>query len=323
MNRVTVLAFLVSVVIPCAAQAARWADELFPERQHDFGKIERGAKAAHDFVLINNTRREVRIKSIRVSCSCTKAVATTGRIDAGGTTILSAVMDTSGFQGSKAVTIYVRLDRPWPAEITLRVQCESVGKLGAEATEIDFGIINQGATPFKKINLDYTGPIEWRVTDLDFGNPNFATEIRETERSPERTRYELDIRLKAGALPGVIEDTIRVHTNDPEMPVVVVKAKAQVEADVVVSPSAISLGPLKPGETVERKLMIKAANPFHVVRLDNGEGVMKFTSNSEAKTVQLVTLSFTAPSSMDDLPRHVDIVTDLDGERVLSIDIDR
>jgi len=316
-------ALLLAVVIPTSGWGASWANELFTERQHDFGKVVRGERPSHDFIITNTSNREVRIRAIKVSCSCTKAVADNGRIPPGGSSIINATMDTSGFQGTKAVTIYVQFERPWRAEVTLRVSCESVGKLGSEATEVDFGILPQGAVQEKRLNLDYSGPIDWKVLDLDFGNPGFHTEVREVSREPGKVRYELLIKLLPSIGPGTIEDTIRVHTNDPATPIVLVKPKAQVEADVVVTPAAIRLGELAPGQTVERKVMIKAPNPFKVVRVDNADGILQFKSDGQAKAVQLVTLTLKVPDKVDEIPQHVDIVTDLGGERVLSVEIEK
>lgn len=323
MTRSQVVALLLAVIVPSTSQAATWAKDLFGERQHDFGRVNRGEKPSYDFLITNNTSRDVRIKAINVSCSCTTAMASQGRLEPGQSTLLTCVMDTTGFQGSKSVSIYVVFDRPWRAEVPLRVSCESVGQVGSEAIEVDFGIVPQGIMQQKRINLDYSGPLDWRVMDLDFGNPNFTTEVREISRESGKVRYELDIKMLAGALAGIIEDTIRVHTNDPAHPIVTVKAKAQVEADVVVTPASIRLGELQPGQTVERKVMIKAANPFKVVRVDNAEGMFQFKTGEEAKTVQLVVLTLTVPTKMDEIPGHVDIVTDLGGERVLSVDLQK
>lgn len=323
MSRSIVIAMLVVATLPVSVEAAAWANGLFLQRTHDYGPIPRGEKRSYDFIITNNTRRDVRIKSVRVSCSCTKAVAASGRLEPGQSTFLTCTMDTAGFQGSKTVTVYVRFDRPWRAEVPLRITCQSVGKLGEEATEVDFGILSAGAAPQKRINLDYEGPLDWQVTDLDFGNPSFSTEIREVRREPGKVGYELSIRLLPDAEAGIHEDTIRVHTNDPKTPIVVVKAKAQIESDVVVTPASIHLGTLKPGESIERKLMIKAANPFKVVGLDNGEGMLHYKSGATPKSVQLVVLTFTAPQTNGDIPEHVDIVTDIDGERVVSVDLEK
>jgi hypothetical protein len=301
-------------------EAASWADEMFPVRQHDFGKVERGEKPSYDFVLVNPSNREARIRGVRVSCSCTKATAHSSRIPPGGGAVLTATMDTSGFQGSKSVTIHVEFDRPWRAEVVLRVNVESVGKLASEGTEVDFGLLPQGAAHQKKLNLDYLGPLDWRIVDLDFGNPQFSVEVTEVHREPGKVRYELVLGIRAETA-GVHEDVVRVHTNDPAQPELIVKARAHVEADVVVSPSIVRLGGVKPGEVVERKVLIKAAQPFKVVRVDNADDLFQVKATEGAKTTHLVVLTLTAPADDQEIPAHVDIVTDLGGERVISVDI--
>lgn len=301
-------------------EAASWADEMFPVRRHDFGKVERGEKLSYDFVVVNSSNREARIRGVRVSCSCTKAVAHSARIPAGGGTVLTATMDTSGFQGSKSVTIHVEFDRPWRAEVVLRVNVESAGKLASEGTEVDFGLLPQGAAHQKKLNLDYVGPLDWRIVDLDFGNPQFSAEVTEVLREPGKVRYELLLAVHADAA-GIHEDVVRVHTNDPAQPELIVKARAHVEADVVVSPSIVRLGGIKPGEVVERKLLIRAGHPFKIVRVDNADEHIQVKTSEESKTTHLVVLTLTAPGGDDEIPKHVDFVTDLGGERVISVDI--
>lgn len=322
MFRCLATTLLVCAFLPAVGAAANWANEMFVERQHDFGKVARGDKPAYDFLLTNTTSKEVRIRAIRVSCSCTKAVAAAGRIPPGSSTLLTATMDTSGFQGSKSVAIYVQFDRPWRAEVMLRVNCESVGKLGAEATEVDFGILPQGSAPTKKLNLDYAGPLDWQVTDLDYGNPHFLVEVMEASREPGKVRYELTISLQPNCGAGLHEDEIRIHTNDAATPLVLVKAKAQIEADIVVTPSSIRLTGLAPGQVAQRKIILKAAQPFKVLRVDNADGVFDVETSPDAKTVQLVTLTFTN-SAGGEIPEHIDIVTDLGGQRVVSVDVVR
>lgn len=321
MHRILATVFLVCVFLPSGGHAANWANEMFPERQHDFGKVPRGEKPTHEFLLMNSTSKEVRIRAIRVSCSCTKAVAATGRIPAGGASLLTATMDTSGFQGSKSVAIYVQFDRPWRAEVILRVSCESMGKLGAEETEVDFGILPQGASPTKKLNLDYSGPLDWRIDDLNYGNPCFTAEVVEVSREPGKVRYELAISLMGNCGAGLHQDEIRIHTNDPTTPQIVIKAKAEVEADIVVTPASIRLDEVTAGQTVRRKVILKAAQAFKVIRVDNADGVFQVETSPDAKTVHLLTITFTAGEEKGDVPEHIDIVTDLGGQRVVSVDV--
>ncbi len=42
MFRSSALALLVAVFMPMSAQAASWANEMFPSRTHDFGTVMRG-----------------------------------------------------------------------------------------------------------------------------------------------------------------------------------------------------------------------------------------------------------------------------------------
>lgn len=317
---------LVSLVAPLApsARAGSWADAFFPVREQDFGKVQRGTVLNHQFVLNNTLATEIRIKGLRVSCGCTKATAGSTRLAPGESTTIDATMDTSGFQGNKSVTVFVQFDRPRRSEVPLRLSCVSVGTSNQGASEVDFGIVPAGKEVIKRMNVDYAGTVDWRVTGLDFGNPHVRAEIQELARDKEsgKVRYELVITLAPTAPPGTLEDQIRIHTNDPKEPEVLVLAKAKVEAEIVVSPDNLRLSDLVPGQRITKNVIVKAQTPFRVTRVDNNTaGLFEIRSAPTPKTTQLVMVTLIVPEDLSSIPNHIDLVTDIDDEKVISIGV--
>lgn len=303
-------------LLPASTYAGDLGEKLFDAQEHDFGKVQRGERLTHRFLLHNTTDNEVRIKRIRVSCGCTTASMSSERIGPGETALLDAVMDTSGFQGSKSVTIFVQFERPWRGEASLRLSCTSIGNLGQGASEVDFGVIPVGTGAVKRLNLDYTGNPKWAITGLDFGHPAVKAEVAEVSRDAQLVRYELTIHLAPTAPSGPLEDRIRIHTNDPATSEVVVLAKAKIEPKLTAAPDHLHLSELIPGQKITKNVLLKAGAPFKVVRVDNTGGMFEIRSSPEPKKTQLLVITLTVPEDVSKVPPHVDVVTDLEDQTI-------
>lgn len=323
MFRQGMLAAVLLAVLSTTVRASDWAYSLFSELDHDFGKVERGAKLNHDFVLTNNTGKEVRIKAVRVSCNCTRANVDSMNLGPGESTVLRTVMDTSVFAGSKTVSVFVQFDRPRRAEIGVRLSAVSSAHVGSGGHEIDFGIVPEGKAYEKKLNLDYAGNPAWKITSLDFGNPHVKAEVEEKVRDGAKVRYELTIRLDAGAPAGLLEDRIRIHTNDPKTAEIAVVAKATIEPKIAVSPDKIDLRDAVSGQSITRNVIVKSSKPFKITRLEGSQGMVELRTSAEPKTTQIVTLTVTVPSDPRQLPDHIELYTDANGERPIQISLNR
>lgn len=308
-------------LLPTAGFADGLADKLFVTTDHDFGKVQRGERLLHSFPLTNTTGQELRIKRIRVSCGCTQASASSERIAPNESATIDAVMDTSTFQGSKSVTIYVQFERPWRAEAALRVSAVSLGTLSSGQTEVDFGIIPVGAKAVKKLNLDYSGNPGWQITGVDYGNKQLKAEVTEVSRDSSLVRYEMNIELAETAATGTFEDKIRIHTNDSANSEVIVLVKAKIEPKLSTAPDHLHLKNLIAGQKVTKNVVVKAGDPFKVVRVENTKGMFEVRSSPEAKRTQLVVLTLTVPEDPSQIPGHVEIVTDLPDNQSVSVGI--
>jgi hypothetical protein len=320
----TTLFFIAIALAPASAQASGWANDLFSSFEHDWGKVERGAQLTHHFTLTNNTGREVRIKSLNVSCHCTTAMTSTYRIAAGETAIIDAHMDTSGFLGSKSVTIFVRFDRPYRAEVSLRVSAISSGDVNAGPNEIDFGLVSSGAGVEKHLNLDYAGNDAWQIKGIDYNAAHLSASYREAGREAGKgVRYELTLKLLPTAPVGTLEEKIRVRTNDAKTPEFIVLAKAKVEAKVSLTPDSFKAENLAPGAEITRNVIIKADAPFRIIRAANTAGLFKVRSAGEDRTSQLVVLSMTVPADPSTIPDHIELVTNLPENKTIIYPINK
>lgn len=310
------------VVLPSASTASEWAYGLFDSLDHDFGAVARGTQLTHRFTVTNNTSKKLRIKNVRVSCHCTKAEASKQRLSPGESTFITAVMDTSGFQGSKSVTVFVQFDKPHRAEIPLRVSCTSTGNIASSVNEVDFGVLAAGAGGEKKLQLNYPGKPDWQITSIDYGNPHLFAELIERSRTASDVQYELHIKLAKDTPAGKFQDRIRMHTNDAKAPHVLVDVHAQVEAELEIAPNSL---PLKgaAGTQVTRNFVIKGQEPFRIVRVEESPLQIEVRSSQTPALTQLVVVTVTIPENGAALPDEIALITSLAGDKAVTIPLER
>lgn len=79
------------------------------EKEHDFGNVARNSVNTHDFVLRNDTDKNVIITNARASCGCTQPTYEKGKVlIPGDSTIVKANYTAPGNLGpfSKSITVY-------------------------------------------------------------------------------------------------------------------------------------------------------------------------------------------------------------------------
>lgn len=309
------LVALLLAFIPSTSHANS-VEKQFDSLEHDFGKTPRGTKLTHYFTLRNDGSRELRIKKVRVSCGCTSAVASAEKIAPGEAATITAVMDTSGFQGSKTVTIYVQFERPWFTQVDLRVSADSVGSPGSSGNEVDFGVLPIGQGAVRKVQLDRPNQKNWQIVSLDYSSPHLRAEVSELSRDDKEVRYELTMTLHPTAPAGTMEDKIRLVTNDAQAPELFVVAKAKIESKLNASPESLRIGKVIPGQKITRSIVLKGAAPFKVIRVDNAAGQFEARFSTESKSTQLVVLTLTVPDDLTKIPDHLVLVTDRDDASV-------
>jgi hypothetical protein len=307
--RITAIAFLTAPASLFASGG--WASSLAGQIEHNFGAVERGAQLSHQFTLTNNTGKEVRIKNVSPSCHCVSPMVTDYTIPPGGSTVIDARMNTSSFLGSKTVTITVSFDKPRRGELQLRVSAVSGGGPNITASEIDFGSANVGQKAEKKLILEFLGGADRKIEGVEFNKERVTASFREIERKSDRVRYELALALAENLPIGLLEEKVRVRTNDPKASEVMVTAKAKIEGSVTVVPDSFKLDDLSPGARITKNVIIKSQTPFHVTQVNNTLGMFAVKSGPDDKTVQMVTITVTVPADLGLLSDHLEFQTNL------------
>ena len=123
-------------------------------------------------------------------------------------------MDTVNYQGQKDVTVNVKFDKPFEAEVQLSIHCYI-----RTDVVLDPGLVNLGprkAAPAKqRVVVRYAGRPDWRIERVESANSSITGKVTEVSRGSGGVTYDLTIDLAANAKPGYSRDELNLITNDP------------------------------------------------------------------------------------------------------------
>ena len=282
-----------------ALSAQEWARKMFTgELTHDFGTVARAAKEEHRFELKNIYKEDIHIAGVRASCGCAIPSITRPTLKTYEKGEILVKFNTNSFVGQRTATITVTIDRPFYAEVQLNIRGYIRGDVVFDPGIVNFGAIEQGSNAKQTINVTYAGRSNWRIQDVRSANSNLQVELAETQRINGRVSYQLGVGLKPGTPAGYFKDQMVLVTNDGTQQNIPIQVEGDVQSIVQVSPAALTLGVLNPGETVTRKIVVKSKRPFRItsIKSDDDRFQTKLISDEE-KLLHLVPVEFTADES--------------------------
>ncbi len=312
MHRMFVLILPWILVLGAEATAQDWAKKLFQTYEHEFGIVARGSKQEYAFVVTNPYKEEVHISGVRSTCGCTIPHVTKDRIKTHEQAEVVVVFNTRSFLGAKGATVTVIIDEPFYAEVQLNVNGFIRSDVVFQPGAVEFGAVDVGQGATQKIAISYAGRDDWEITDVRSANENFEVTLNETSRGDGRVNYDMVVQLKPDAPAGYINDQLLIVTNDSNGGTVSLPVEGQVVAAISVSPAALFLGVLKPGQSVKKRLVVRGNKPFRIVSVRCDDDNFTFdTSDQDSKPLHFVPVEFKAKDEAGQIERKIEIVTDL------------
>ena len=309
---------LVSVADVGLAQS--WARQLFQKTSHDFGTVARAAKTEHVFEFTNRLNRDVHIRGVRVSCGCTTPKVETYTVKSGEKGAVRAILNTRSFKGAVKATITVVFDRPNYAEVQLNVKGYVRRDVVLNPGGADFGSISQGEGAECKIDLQYAGRNDWKITAIRSPDPSVTVRAQETRRAYGRVSYDLLVRLSADAPPGFINTQMTLETNDWRLKSVPLSVTGRVCPALTVSPALLYLGNVQGEKQVQTRLVVRGTKPFHVSRVECDDPRFVFEISEESKQLHFVPVTFKAGAESGKITQQIRIHTDLLGGQVAEVE---
>ncbi|MBM4256038.1 MAG: DUF1573 domain-containing protein [Deltaproteobacteria bacterium] len=289
----------------------------------DFGKVEQGDQVNHLFRFTNQGGRDLRIEAVKTSCGCTAAVISSEVTTPGSEGTISATFDTSKFFGEKVKQITVHSNDPANPVVTLTMQGEIAVEVEANPAQLYLGKVRRGASATHTIELLHDASKPITITNVATDSPLISVQTEELEKQGKKGK-KLLVTLKKDAPLGRVSTEINVATTSQKRPSLSIPVFGQIEGDLTVTPTQVSFGVVRKGETKENSLSIKsrAANPIRLVRTQSSTP----TVLAELATVKdgqeyNLTLKVNPESVPGQIKAEVQVFTDHPTEKVLTIPV--
>ena len=306
-----VFAVFVGLMLVAAASGAQeWANKMFDTTAHDFGTVARGAKCQFRFQVKNIYEEDAHILGVKSSCGCTTAQVTKADLKTFETAEVIADFNTVDFHGSKPATITVSFDKPFRADVQLRITGFIRTDVVLQPGSIDLGTVDVGKATEQRLQVTYAGRDDWKIIDAKTTEPYFEVELNELARAVGKVSYELIVRLTKDAPVGYIKDQLILVTNDSRARELPVDMEGRVASKITISPERLFIGAVQPGQTVTKKLVVRGKEPFKILDVKCADKAFRIEPSKDAKTVHLIQVVFTAGEDPGRVTRKISIVTD-------------
>jgi hypothetical protein len=304
------LVLLLLLAPAAAAGSGTWAEGLFSELSHDFGTVPRGPVVTHTFTVTNNTAAPLHIAAVRSSCGCLSGTVTRTELAPGESAAVVARVETSRFAGFWKKPLYVQFDQPQFAEVALMISATSREDMTLTPQALALGRVRRGGTADGSITVLLAGGA-WKLVGASSESDYVQPAVKALRHDGGEAAYQVTARLLPGLPPGRWATTVWVTTDNPAVPRVSVPVTVEVEPALTISPKVIALGKVKQGQETERKVLVRADQPFRIVSVKGTDGELTVedgTPKAAAVHVLRVKLRSSRPGA---LMRNVEIATDL------------
>jgi hypothetical protein len=301
-----------AVAVVTSANAQEWAMKMFKATEHNFGTVIRDAKTEYPFEFENLYMEDVHVASVRTSCGCTTPRIENATVKTYEKGAIVAHFNTDTFSGQRGATVTVTIDKPFYAEVQLHVKGYIRTDVMVNPGSVQFGSIDQGTGYLQKVNVNYNGgSSNWKIVDVKSDNPSITAEAVETNRNYGQANYQLKVTVNNKTPVGYLNDHLTLVTNDNQkIPVLV---EGRIEPAVSVSPAALFMGVVQPGQKVTKQLVVKSKKPFKIVSITCEDKSFEFADEKDkdtAKPVHLVPVTFMAGDDLGKIVKTIKIQTD-------------
>ncbi|MFQ3650875.1 MAG: DUF1573 domain-containing protein [Gemmataceae bacterium] len=298
MTRTLGVLIALSLVPTLAPAQTQWAEKMFTKgRTHDFGTVPRGAQLTHSFEITNPYAVEMHITEVKSGCGCVTARATKTVLQPRETGAIEVRMDGTRYVGPKTVGIRVTVGPRYISSAELRVTANGRTDVVFNPGQVSFGTVTAGETPTKSVMMEYAGTLDWKVNEIITKDMPYEVVVKEAYRRPGQVGYQVSVTLKKDAPVGLLRHELLVKTNDPASPTVPLLVEGQVMSSLSVQPSSLSLGVMKVGDPLIRRVLVRGASAFKITEVKaDGVEVEGGLPDKEAST-HFVTLKLKASTA--------------------------
>jgi hypothetical protein len=195
--------------------------------------------------------------------------------------------------------------------VRLSVQANSRDDIAVLPEALAFGKIKRGAAPTQSVTVSFLGNGHTEVSKIRCDSNYVQLSCKEARRSHSEAAYQLSAKLRPDAPPGTWYSDVWLMTNDASIPKVRVPLTVEIEAPLAISPPTVSMGMMKAGSEIERKVILRGSRPFRITSVSGTDDQVRVReSGSQSRPVHVLTVTL-RPTSSGMLNRTLLIRTDL------------
>ena len=159
-----------------------------------------------------------------------------------------------------------------------------------EPGSVQVGSVDQGTGADQTVTVSYAGRGDWQILDVKSANPHITAKAVETGRTYGQVSYQLKVHVDQTAPAGYLNDHLMLVTNDATGQQIPVLVEGRVMPGITVSPTALFMGVVQPGQKVTKQLVVKSKKPFRILGVSCDDKSFKFDTSKEdaAKELHLI-----------------------------------
>ena len=207
---VLLLSFLWCVCEPAAAAPTIQ----FEKTVFDFGRLLESEKTKVEFPFKNTGDAVLEITSVTASCGCTEAKATSTKVAPGGSAVIEATLDSTGFKEKISKDITVETNDPAHPEVVLQITGEVLPIAMATPEQINFGTLKVGTTKSVSVVVSPSDPDSFRILRVEGVTKQVTVPEFRRARDGKGTYY-LRVLVTAGSKPGRVMEQLKIVTGLP------------------------------------------------------------------------------------------------------------
>ncbi len=268
MLRRLILVLVVTTLAAAPSFGQEWAQKMFKVKDHDFGSVARGAKVEFPFTFENIYMEDVHVSHAYSSCGCTSVRVENPLVKTYEKGNIVATFNTNSFSGQRGATITVVIDRPFYAEVQLQDRGYIRSDVDVQPGSVQFGSIDQGTGYKQFVDVTYSGGRDdWKLVGLRSDSPHITAKAYETSRNYGQATYRLEVHVDKAMPAGYLDDHLTLLTNDASAQQIPVLVEGRVTPAISVSPAALFMGVVQPGQEVTKTLVVTSKNPFRILSI--------------------------------------------------------
>jgi hypothetical protein len=314
MPRRSILMVIVTILAATPSFGQDWAQKMFKVKEHDFGSVARGAKVEYPFVFENLYMEDVHISHAYSSCGCTSVRVENPTVKTYQTGAIVATFNTNSFYGQRGATLTVVIDRPFYAEVQLQDRGFIRTDVDFQPGSVYFGPIDQGTGYKQIVDVNYNGGRDdWKIVGIKSANPHITARAFETSRNYGQATYRLEVHVDRTMPAGYMDDHLMLVTNDAAGQQIPVVVEGRVTPSISVSPAALFMGVVQPGQQVTKTLVATSKKPFRILSITcDDPKSFQFDLSKEAigTTLHQIPVTFVAGADAGKVIKTIKIKTD-------------